>query len=157
MTAILAARSKGRVYIASDRAVSLDNGQVLACGPKAIKVGGFVLALAGSIGGHWEALQEATPTTIRDLCDLVGHGPDAEAVAAQGPNLWLLSWEGSAETGRWGACLVNGPVALGSGGLVALGAYLARRGPVERRMREALALTAFAVGGVAPPFDVVRT
>lgn len=155
MTAILAVKSKGRVIVGSDRAVTCDNGQVLRCGPKVIWVGGFLVGLAGSIGGHWEALQEATPATIRDVCQLLGPGPEAEAIAAQRGNLWLLSWE--AGDGRWSACEVDGPVALGSGGLVALGAFLGAQGTTDRRIRRALELTAKHVGGVAGPFDVVTT
>lgn len=159
MTAILAVKSRGRVYIGSDRAVTCDNGQVLKCSPKAIWIGGYLVALAGSIGGHWEALQEATPANIRELCGLLGPGSEAEVAVAQRDNLWLVSWENEAggTDGRWSACEVDGPIALGSGGLVTLGAYLARQGTVERRLRCALQITAQHIGGVTPPFDVVHT
>lgn len=155
MTAILAVKSKGRVHIGSDRAISLDNGQVIRCGPKSIWVGRYLLAVAGSLGGHWEALQEASPANLRELCDLIGYGPNAEALAAQGPNLWLLSYDKEEE--RWGACEVSGPVALGSGGLVTLGAYYAVQGTAERRLLRALQITAANVAGVKEPFDVVST
>lgn len=155
MTAILAVRDRGKVLVGYDSAITLGNSQQLICGPKAIWIGGYLVAVAGEIGGHWEALQLEHPKSIRELCDVLGPGPGAELLIAQGATLWGGGY--STSEGRWSVCEVAGPIALGNGGMCTLGAYAALKGPIRKRMIGALEITARYVQGVGGPFYVSET
>ncbi len=155
MTAILAVPSKDRVYVGHDSAITMENGQQLICGTKAIWIGKFLVAVAGEIGGHWEALQLESPKTVREVCDLLGPGPEAEVVIAQRNAIWQASWVASES--RWSICEVAGPVALGNGGLCALGGFTAAKGTVPKRILRGLEAAGQCVQGVGGPYFVHST
>lgn len=158
MTAILAVPHGRKVYVAADRGITDGNGAAWVCSPKVVRLGEYVFALAGAVGGDWDALKATCPDprSPSDILSAVGPGPDAMALIAFGGQVVLAQWDASA---RWGCCRVYGAIGIGQGGPWAEGAYLAqpRSVSVRDRVLRALAISAERCSSVRGPFDLVTT
>lgn len=163
MTAILAAKVGRRYLLGADRALTAeDTGAVALCAtPKILRLGEYLVGVAGSLGGWWEALPVVCPypECPADVLTALGPGPNAEALIARGGRLWDAYWDGGdAPHARWSLLEVAGDVAIGSGGAWAQGAWEGMRGtkiPPEKRMLRALQISAQCCNSVRGPFDVL--
>jgi len=153
MTAILAVRLKGQILMGSDRSWSNDSLR-MTCGPKVLRLGDYVLALAGEHEVDWEALAAADPQSPSAVGALLG-GSDAEAILVDRRRVLRYGCRGA--NGGWGWGAVKGAVAIGNGGPALLCAWDALHGyepDPERRMRTALNSVAKRIPGVSAPFDL---
>lgn len=156
MTAILASVHGSRVLIGADRALTSSSGSTVECKPKVIRVGDFVVAAAGSLGGYWEGLQKRKPKTVSALTAALGGGENAEVIFARHGTLYLAYWEDSDD--RWAVLEINTVATTGNGGAAARGAWEALQDldPEERTIR-ALEISAKCCAGVEGPFDLLWT
>lgn len=153
MTAILAARVGGRIIVGADRAWSSAD-HMYTCGPKVLRAGAWLVALAGEACCDWEALAEHNPRTPDDVGDLLGRS-EADVLLVRGKTIRLGSCDGS-KPWAWGA--IRGDAAIGDGGSWLHGAWDALEGyelDAETRMRRALKCAARRCPSVKGPFDVV--
>lgn len=164
MTAILAVQyerdGQRRVLMAGDRAlVNPATGDALECGPKVIRVGRFVIGIAGAIGGIWNEIRFADPVpqSVADVLALIGPGPDGMVLIAQGAQLCAAQWDSSQ---RWSVDRVKLPSAIGCGGQAAVSAFSAltscgveTKTAVRKAMAQAAKINAF----VRAPFDLLVT
>lgn len=124
------------------------------CGPKVIRSGAWLVALAGEAHCDWDGLGEYDPRTPDDIGDLLGRS-SADVLLIKGRMLRFGSCDGS-KPWSWGA--IRGDAAIGSGASWLHGAWDALKGyepDPEKRMRAALRVAARRCPSVAGPFDVV--
>jgi hypothetical protein len=167
VTAILAVHDGHDVLIAADRAwVNGNGGLTILNTPKICRVGDWLVAVAGSLGGPWPLPETNRILALRDLLSLL---PPPAAVDADDPGHLLLvrgdvhrapevHFAQGHSSGLWSAGAVRGPVAIGSGGDYALGAWdalgVVPRIPAAHRLQGALEISARCCTQVHAPWDI---
>ena len=61
-----------RWLVGGDRALTSETCAVSIGGPKVLRVGGYLLAVAGALGGWWERVARLEPSTPWDLLERIG-------------------------------------------------------------------------------------